>query len=123
MCHIYKLILSPLTPVTSVDSFLSQSVLFNKNNPSSPHLLLQAPMTTSDTQLSWSTRLQSPLSRPPCFPRSPREEHKGLRGGRDTVAPCVTATAWSVTGSQDPAGKNSGRKPEAKPSCEHQTWK
>ena len=98
-------------------------MLFNKNNPSSPHLLLQTPMMTSDIQPSWSSRLQSPFSRPLCFPRSPREEDEGLRGGRDAVALCVTATAWSVTGSQDPMGKNSGWKPEAKPSRECQTWK
>lgn len=97
MCHTYKLILSSLIPVTSIDSFLSQSMCFNKNNPSSPHLLLQPPMMTSDIQLSWSLQLQSPFSRPLCFPRSPRGEHQGLRGGSDSVAPRVTGTAWSVS--------------------------
>lgn len=97
MCHTYKLILSSLIPVTSIDSFLSQSVCFNKNNPSSPHLLLQTPVMTSDIQLSWSSRPPSPFSRPLCFPRSPRGEHQGLRGGSDSVAPRVTGTAWSVS--------------------------
>ena len=92
MCHTYKLILSSLIPVISIDSFLSQSMCFNKNNPSSPHLL-QPPMMTSDIQLSWSLQLQSPFSRPLCFPRSPRGEHQGLRGGSDSVAPRVTGTA------------------------------
>lgn len=96
MCHTYKLILSSLIPVTSIDSFLSQSMCFNKNNPSSPHLL-QPPMMTSDIQLSWSLQLQSPFSRPLCFPRSPRGEHQGLRGGSDSVASRVTGTAWSVS--------------------------
>lgn len=119
MCHTYKLILSSLIPVTSIDSFLSQSMCFNKNNPSSPHLLLQPPMMTSDIQLSWSLQLQSPFSRPLCFPRSPRGEHQGLRGGSDSVAPRVWHCLECVTGSRDLRGKNSG----CRPPCESQSWK
>lgn len=123
MCHIYKLhsYLLYTCHISWFFPFIVWMLSTKLTLPFSSHPF-QAPEDYRPISASsQSTRLQSLFSPANmCFPRSLREEHKGLREWvAHSAVPCVCHCLechW-VPGSR---GKNSGLKPEAKPSCECQ---